>query len=73
MGKLTHIAGRCLTPYGVPFAVVENVEGQKGNDCQLKKWYRESQGTSDERRTVRRMVEELTTFELAMSRLYVCP
>ena len=63
MDKLTHIAGRCLTrrySYRVP-----------GNDCRLKKWYREWQRTSDERRTVRRMVEELATFEL--SRLYVCP
>ena len=51
-------------------ADVENVERQKVNDCRLKKWYREWQRTSDKHRTVRRMVEELVTFELAMSRLY---
>ena len=54
-------------------ADVENIEGRKGNDCRLKKWYRKWQRTSDKRRTVRRMVEELATFELAMSRVYVCP
>ena len=32
------------------------------------KWHR----TSDEHRTVRSIVEELVTFELAMSRFYVC-
>ena len=53
-------------------ADVDNVEELQGNDCRLKKWYREWQRTSDERRTVRHMVEELATFELAMSRLYVC-
>ena len=54
-------------------ADLDNVEGLQGNDCRLKKWYREWQRTSDERRTVIRMVEELATFELSMSRLYVCP
>ena len=75
MDKLTHIAGRCLTrrySYRVRSADLDNVEGLQGNDCQLKKWYREWQRTSDERRTVRRMVEKLATFELSMSRLYVC-
>ena len=33
-------------------AVQQNVEGLQGNDCRLKKWYREWQRTSDERRTV---------------------
>ena len=67
MCKLTHIAGRCRS------ADVDNAEGRKGNDCRLKKWYRKLQRTSDERRTVRCIVEELATFELALSRLYICP
>ena len=50
-------------------ADLDNVEGLQGNDCRLKKWYR---------RTVTcmrawPMVEELATFELSMSQLYVCP
>ena len=54
-------------------ADVDTIEGLKGNDCRLKKWYREWQRTSDEHRTVRRMVEDWATFELAISRLYILP
>ena len=38
-------------------ADIDNVERLQGNNCQLKKWYCERQRTSDERRTMRRMVE----------------
>ena len=76
MDKLAHVAGRCLRGdihTECRLADLDNVEELQGNDCGLKKWYREWQKTSDERRTVIRMVEELATFELSMSRLYVCP